>query len=268
MSGDIPIARYPAARGASWFKEAFVMFSAARMPWIFMLLSYYAIMAVVDVLPVIGHIAVPVLKPVFAVGFLAAAWAQERGQRPAMKQLFQGFRANLRALLPLGVLLLAGATAAVMATTLVDGGALVDALSGKTVLDEDRLASGKMQQAMLFGAAVALPVLLALWYAPALVVFHDCRAPRALAASFRACILNWRPLGLYALMVTFYAVVVPGLVAALIAALVPRTLATAVAFTVMLPYLLSLVATLHISDYLSYRDIFHSEEKPRSSPAA
>ena len=28
----------------------------------------------------------------------------------------------------------------------------------------------------------------------------------------------------------------------------------------MLPYMLCFVATLHISDYVSYRDVFHSDE--------
>ena len=65
----------------------------------------------------------------FAVGFLAAAWTQERGGKPRVADLFMGFRSNLRALLVLGAVFVAGITIAVLSTTLVDGGKLIDARS-------------------------------------------------------------------------------------------------------------------------------------------
>lgn len=263
---DIVITRYPAARGAAWLREAYAMFSAARLPWILLLLLYYFVMSLVDFVPFIGQLAVPVLKPVFAVGFLAAAWAQERGGRPELRQLFQGFRSNLWALLPLGVLLLAGITLSVLATALVDDGKLLELLSGKAKLDEETLAGGAVQRAMLFGAACALPVLLALWYAPALVVFHECSPGRALSLSFRAALLNWRPLAVYGVMAAFYGVVVPGLVTAIARLVFPGTAALFITVMVLTPYLFLLVATLHISDYVSYRDIFHAGET--TSPRA
>lgn len=256
----VAITRYPAMRGALWLREAFALFSRARLPWLVLLLLYYAVMAMVDVVPFIGQLAVPILKPVFAVGFLAAAWSQERGERPAPRQLFQGFRANLPALLGLGVVLLAGVTLAVFATALVDGGTLLDVLSGRTRIDDSSLATENMQAAMLFGAACALPVLLALWYAPALVVFHDCSTWQAVSLSLRATLLNWRPLAIYGMLVAFYGVVVPGFVTGIIAMLVPGTAAFTVGVVAMMPYLFFLVATLHISDYVSYRDIFHADE--------
>ena len=114
---------------------------------------------------------------------------------------------------------------------------------------------------MLFGALCALPVLLALWFAPALVVFQDCDAPRALVTSLRAAIANWRPIAMYALLLFLYVGVLPTFVAAIIAALVPEDAAYTVAVVVMLPYLALLIATMHVSDYVSYRDIFHPDEK-------
>ncbi len=260
---EVVITRYPALRGALWLREAFTMFSQSRVQWLLLLLLYYAVMAMVDVVPLLGQLAVPILKPVFAVGFLAAAWGQERGERPALRQLFQGFRSNVPALVALGVVLLAGVTLAVLATALVDGGMLLDVLSGKTRIDEATLGEGDMQAAMLFGGACALPVFLALWYAPALVVFNDCTALRAIGLSLRATLANWRPLAVYGVLVGFYGMVVPGLVSGIVALLLPASVAFAVAVLVMMPYLLFLIATLHISDYVSYRDIFHAEE-PRA----
>jgi len=259
---DIPFTRHDAGRGALWLKDAYGMLSLHRVPWLMLLLLYYLVLGIVDLVPYIGQLTVPILKPVFAVGFLAAAWTQERGGTPELRLLFQGFRSNLRALLPLGVFLLVGITIAVLATALVDGGQLVDVLSGRAKLDENTLASGRVQFAMLFAAVCALPVLLAMWFAPALIVFQDCGAARALATSLRAALANWRPMAVYGLLLFFYGGVVPTVATLLISAVLPESIALVVALFVLMPYLFLFIATLHISDYVSYRDIFHVDEPP------
>jgi len=243
------------------------MLSAHRLPWLFLLLLYYFVLTLIERVPLIGPLAVPVLKPVFAVGFLAAAWAQERGEIPRPRHLFQGFRANLWVLLPLGSVFLVGVSVAVLATALVDDGLLLDVLSGKVALDDPALATGRTQVAMLFGALCALPVLLALWFAPALVVFHECRTLRALSTSLSAALANWRPIGVYALLVFFYGAVLPGTAVTLISALLPKSFAWPLALLVVMPYLFLFVATLHISDYVCYRDIFHANESPSADTA-
>ena len=163
-----------------------------------------------------------VVRPVFTVGFLAAAWTQERGGAPEIGHLFRGFRANLWALLPIGVVLIAGTTLAVLATALVDGGALLDAITSNAKPDEALVASGRVEAAMLFGIVCALPTLLAVWFAPALVVFQDCgaRARRSARASAR----RWRTGGRSrstGCCSSSTARVLPGIAIALIAVVVP-----------------------------------------------
>jgi hypothetical protein len=149
----------------------------------------------------------------------------------------------------------------------IDGGTLVDVLSGRAKLDEATLASSQVQLAILFAAGCALPVLLALWFAPALVVFQDCSAPLALATSLRAAIANWKPIAVYGLLVFFYGGVVPAIATLLISAVMPESLALPVALMVLMPYVFLFIATLHISDYVSYRDIFHIDETPAPEEA-
>ncbi|TMG89542.1 MAG: hypothetical protein E6H76_06690 [Betaproteobacteria bacterium] len=198
----IPFMRRDARRGMLWLRRAYAMFRAAPLPWLLLLLVYYALVALAELgpWPSIGKLAASVLKPVFAVGFLAAAWSQERGGRPALSDLFRGFRSNLRALLPLGVVFFAGMTLAVGATALIDGGALIAWVSGAEEPSDELLQSGRLQLAMLFGTACALPTLLALWFAPALVVFHDAGVISALTTSLRASVANWRPTGIFGLV--------------------------------------------------------------------
>ena len=256
----IPFARRNAAHGVFWLRQAFSMLWAFRVRWLLLLLTYYFLILAIDVVPYIGAFVAPLLKPVFAVGFLAAAWSQERGEVPSVRHLFAGFRANLRALLVLGLVFVVGMTVAVFATALIDGGKLVAVMSGRAEIDEALLADGDVELAMLFGALCALPILLALWFAPALVVFQDCGGIRALATSLRAAMANGRPIAVYALLIFLYGGALPAFVAKIIAVMLPLELAKTVVLVALFPYLALLVATLHISDYVSYRDLFHPDE--------
>ena len=263
----IPFSRRDARNGFIWIKRAYAMFRASPLRWLSLLFTYYLLIALLEFGPVqaVGQFIAPLLKPVFAVGFLAAAWSQERGVAPRFEHLFRGFRSNLLALVPLGAVFLAGITLAVIATAVVDDGRLIALMSGAEKPTEEALASGPVQLAMLFGVACAMPSLLALWFAPALVVFNDAGAAAAMSTSLRAAIANWRPIAVYCLSVFALGGVLP-IVALRIAQLFGDAVAGMVALFVVVPYLFAFVATLHISDYVSYRDLFHGDEPP--PPAA
>jgi hypothetical protein len=271
---EVVFTRHEAARGLMWLREAAMMFAKARIGWLTLLLGYYMVLIIVRLVPVIGVIAVPLLKPVFAVGFLAAAWTVERGGKPRLRQLLQGFQSNLRALLPIGVVFVVGITIAVMASALVDQGKLVNFLSNppagasegdSAAVDtmENVLLDTRVQLGMLFAAICALPVVLAIWFAPALVVFQDLRASQALSTSLRAAFANWRPLLVYAVAVFVFAGITPTLLVALLSMLLsgfPDGVRVMLTYGIVLPYVAMLVAILQISDYVSYRDVFHAGE--------
>jgi hypothetical protein len=101
---------------------------------------------------------------------------------------------------------------------------------------------------------------MALWWAPALVVFHDAGLIAALRASFRAAAANWRAAARYAFAQFVLGAIVPSLITATLALVVPAPLNATIAALVVLPYVAFFVATLHISDYVSYRDVFHAGE--------
>ena len=78
--------------------------------------------------------------------------------------------------------------------------------------------------------------------------------------SLRAALANWRPVVRYALSVFVFGGLVPTLVGTVVALVVPAPAGRAIALGLMLPYELCFVATLHIADYVSYRNVFHSDE--------
>jgi len=276
---DIAYMRLPARRGVVWLRQSYAMFAQHRLAWIGLLLAYYVLLLVVDALPWIGVFVAPMIKPVLSVGFLAAAWTQERGGKPAIGMVFRGFGANLRALLPLGIVFIVGISIALGATALIDGGQLLDLLYGAApAADNDpsaaarhvqqTLGSARVEWAILFGALCALPTLMALWWAPALVVFQDAGLATALRSSLRAAAANWRAAARYAIGVFVLGAIVPSLITALLALLVPPPLNATIAALVVLPYVAFFVATLHISDYVSYRDVFHPDEDHAASSRA
>ena len=250
-----------AGHGFAWLSRSATMFRAAPLPWLLLLFVYYLLVGLTEFGPwaSVGQFVAPLLRPVFTVGFLAAAWTQERGGVPRFEHLFRGFRSDLRALIVLGIVFLGGMLVAVRATMLVDGGHLIALLTGAERPSEAVLASGQVQMAMLFGAACALPTLLATWFAPALVVFNDAGARSALVTSLRASVANWRAIVVYGLAVFGFGGVVP-VFALGIAQLLGEAAAGPVLLFVITPYMFVLVAVLHISDYVGYRDIFPAEE--------
>jgi hypothetical protein len=73
----IPFSRRDARNGLVWIKRAYVMFRAASLRWLSLLFTYYLLIALLEFGPVqaVGQFIAPLLKPVFAVGFLAAGRA-------------------------------------------------------------------------------------------------------------------------------------------------------------------------------------------------
>lgn len=254
----ITFARHPARHGILWLREAAQMLSAARVPWMLLLLVYYLIQLAVSVVPFVGPLAMMLMRPVFAVGFLAAAWTQERGGAPQVTHLFRGFRANLWALVPIGAVLIAGTTLAVLASALVDGGALLDVITAGAKPDETLVVNPRLEAGMVLSVVCAIPVLLAVWFAPALVVFQDCSARQALTGSLRAALANWRPVAVYGLLLFFWGAMLPATAIALFAYLLPPAAAPYAVALFVVPYVFLFIAAQTISDYVAYRDIFHA----------
>ena len=257
-NGPITFVRVPAARGWEWLVRAHRLFAAYRAAWMLLTLGYLIVVWSISALGIVGAVVATILKPVFGVGVLAAAWSQEKGERPQLQHLFFGFRTNLRALVPVGVVYLGGLLVALQLGSTLDGGALRRLL----------LTGGSLQEAVqtpgFDGAFVAtflaaVPTLLAVWFAPALVVFQDHGAWRALRASFQAALVNLAPVLVFSMSVFLFAGILPSLLALVLelvggqAGLIAGRLLAGVV-------LLAVFALTQIADYVIYRDLFHHGE--------
>lgn len=255
----ISYARRPAGHGWRWLVAAFAMFRRYWALWALFTIAWMVLTLITRSVPYVGSFAAAVLKPVFAVGFLAAAWSQERGEPPRLSQLFTGFRSNLYALVPLGLVYWAGMTLALLLTALVDEGVLARWIFYGSVPPDEYLGSIELQHAMLVAVVCALPVIFALWFAPAVVVFDDAGTTVALTASLRAALANWQALLVFGLSLLLFWAVVPGMLYGVCVALFDDR-GVVLWLLLSMPIWVSLLTTLFICDYVSYRDVFHPEE--------
>lgn len=240
----------PASEGFQWLLGSIRIFRSQWLRYTSLAALFLLIMQVASVIS--GGILVVFLKPVLSVGFLAAAWHHERGELPEARHLFAGFKSNIRALLPLGGVYLIGIIIAA-SIAMVAAGITVEqvmAAEGKLKLDE-----ATQLKFMLMTIVLTLPLSAALWFAPALIVFSDATFFQALAVSCRACLRNW-------MAMIAYAVAIFLLVLAAFAVSAPVLyLFQSAALTFAMILAVPLTAIWMISDYVSYRRVFHSGER-------
>lgn len=195
-------------------------------------------------IPVVGAIGSGLLDPVLIAGFMAGCRALEVDEELEIGHLFAGFQGNLRQLAALGSVYLCGKIAIVVAAMGVGRlflGPLPEMDLDKFDPQDPVLAAAASQFTVvgLLAAALLVPLLMAYWFAPALILFDKLPALEAMRVSFAACRKNLRPFVLYG---------VAGLIL-----LVLGSIPLALGLVVVVPVLFG------TSIYAGYRDIFVAE---------
>ncbi len=204
-----------AGRGAHWWSEGWRYFTASPIVWVVIAILYLAIMIGLGVIPVIGQIASMLLHPALTAGLMIGCRTQDRGGELTVGHLFAGFGERLSPLVVLALLYLAGWIAIWLVTVsllvaVIGGSTLGALLSGNAVQ-----AGIAMLSALSLGALVVLlvalllmvPLLMAIWFAPALVVLRGDEPFAAMKTSFNACLRNVAPFLVYGLVGLLLAIV-------------------------------------------------------------
>jgi uncharacterized membrane protein len=197
--------------------------------------------------PIVGGIAANVLQPVFFASFALAARKQEQGGAVEMSDLFSGFRRPLMPLANLGAILLL-AELAIFALLALLGLPGLSANDEGTVSMADfaRELQGK-EWILLVGLVLTAIVKGALWFAPAVLAFHEMTTAHAIRWSLFAALSNLGAMALYGLVLTI----------AMAAAILPWGLGLMIVIPVMVA-----------STYSGYREVFaETGTEPESTPA-
>jgi uncharacterized membrane protein len=238
-----------AGRGWQWIVAAFGLFKKNPLIWIVLHLALILIGVGVNILPVVGPYLVYLLTPVLLGGLMTAAKDIESGQEIEIAHLFRGFRQNTTHLITVGGVYLVGQVVISGVMIAVGGPEFQQALAaGVEGIDPASLTpeiARRILMALLVGTALFVPLAMATWFAPALVILDSQTGFAAMGESVRACLRNMAPFLVYGVFSLLL----------LIAASIPFGLGLILWVPVM-------VLTL----YTSYREIFANAATPRPAP--
>ena len=223
-------------------------------------LGYWMLMVLINSFPLIGKLAATLLFPVFSVSLMNACRMIDQGNPLTPPILFSGFRKNLRSLLVLGVVYSVVSVLILGIVALIDSGVLFHYLVLGNPPDDQALSSENFLLAVLLALLLYAPIVMAYWYAPVLVAWHDLPASKALFFSFVASLRNWRAFLVYALTVMVFGALLPGLLVGLLVSMIP---AGSNQFSILLTLLIVLIfmPSLYASFYVTYRDVFVSVDE-------
>jgi uncharacterized membrane protein len=209
-------------RGLAWWSEAWRLFTPAAGVWLLIIIVLVILNMVLTVIPLVGHVIGQLLFPIFAGGLMLGCRAVDRGERLTVGHLFAGFGTRTGPLFIVGLIYTAVAVAIALVVfgllLVFFGAAIVSHIwrlqDLQDIQDPWALASsmfGGLGLAILVGLLVFLllylPLLMAVWFAPALVVLRGIEPLEAMRLSFNGCLRNIVPFLLYGLIGAALAIV-------------------------------------------------------------
>jgi hypothetical protein len=238
-NGAAPQARTVGAdRGLGWWTDAWALFTKSALLWVALALILLVGLGVIGLVPVLGALAIGLVSPVFLGSWMLAARKVEGGGALEVADLFLGFQGErLTPLLVLGARLLGALVVIGVVAGVLGAGAVFGMIMGGA----SRSAGGMMAAMgvgfMVLAVCLVLGVLvsMALWFAPALVVFRNVPPMEAVKLSIAATLKNWLPFLVFGVLY--------------IVASVVASIPFGLGWLVLAP-----VAMLAV--YVSYRDVF------------
>ena len=224
----------PPGNAFDWLRQGWALFAANPGLWIGLTIVLLVIVLGVQIVPLVGTLAAHLLMPVLGAGLLLVCRKIDEEERVQIDDLFAGFKQNAGPLVMVGVLYMVAMFAIVVIVVVVGGGSVAGGLLSAQPAGLGVIFGGLMLS-LLLSLPLSVPVVMAVWFAPALVFFNHMQPVEALKASFEACMKNvlaFLVYGLIVLVLAFFAALPVGL-----------------GFLVLIPVLAGSV-------YTAYRDVF------------
>ncbi len=236
--------KLPAGRGLGWIQEGFGYFKASPLIWIVNIIIMIALMMLLALIPILGGLASNILSPIFMGGLMLGCAALDQNKPLTVNHLFAGFQKDAGNLALIGLLYLVG-----MIVIMLIAGLLMMMFGGAGQFTElaamgpDAAPSPEQMQALgltgglavLVALGLAIPLAMAYYFAPALVVRHNLGAVEAMKLSFKGCLRNIIPFLVYGIVALILAII--------------ATIPFALGWLILAPVLTGAV-------YAGYKDIF------------
>ena len=229
-----------AKQGLQWILSGFYLFRKAPLAWIFVCFTLMLIAMAMSLIPLLGKFIFTLISPVFLAGIMLGRKDMEQGKPLEMTHLFVAFRTNSAPLITIGGIYLIGQILIIGLVMLIGGSQMTDMLLYGKRVDESELMGvmSNMLMSSLIALTLSIPLMMASWFSPLLVVFHNVPPIVAMQRSFFACLKNFIPFQVYGIT----------LIVLTILSLMPYGIG-----------LVILIPTIFASIYVSYKDIFLAE---------
>jgi hypothetical protein len=235
---DIP-RKVAASQGFQWVAAGFRLYRKNPLLLSAAFGLLFGVVMALGLIPVVGESLSELASPLMVAGFMAAYRALDEGRELELPHFLAGLQGPAIPLMTVGAVQLLGTLliGQVMLGMGFDPQAVMAAAKGGEGSPEDMQAMlNQAMPALLTGLLLFIPLIMATWFAPALILFGGARPATALGVSLKAVVKNW------AAMLTN--IVALGLLL-FVAALVPMLLGLLVAMPVLFGSL-----------YASYQAIF------------
>lgn len=194
-----------AFRGITWLKQGAGLVFSRFGVWLGMWLVFALIYIAISIIPLLGAIASSLLFAVFTGGFMYAAHHQMTNGEIQFSDLFDGFKNHFGPLVGVGAVYLGGMIALSLVAVLVV--LVVGAFIGQDIDFESMAAGGDATFVVLIiGAGILstllfLPLVVMVWFAPALIKLDNVPLGQALAWGFRNFTQNWLTFIIYGITI-------------------------------------------------------------------
>lgn len=219
---DIP-RKVAASQGFQWVAAGFRLYRKTPLLLSAAFGLLFGVVMALGLIPVVGGSLSELASPLMVAGFLAAYRVLDSGDELELPQFLAGVQGPAVPLMAVGAVQLVG-------TLLIGKLMLGMGFDPQTVMAaaQDKNASPAEMQAILNQAMPAVltglmlftPLIMATWFAPALILFGGARPATALAVSLRAVAKNWAAMltnGLALGLLLFFAALIPMLLGLLVA---------------------------------------------------
>lgn len=220
-SQEIP-RKVGASQGLQWVVEGFRLYR--RNP---LLLSaafgvLFGVVMALGLIPLVGSSLSELASPLMVAGFMAAYRALDSGQDLELPHFLAGVKGPAIPLMAVGAVQLLGTLVIgqVMVGMGFDPQALMTAVQSQKDPAEVQAILDRSMPALLTGLVLFTPLIMATWFAPALILFGGARPATALGVSLRAVARNWLAMlvnGLALGLLLFVSALVPFLLGLLVA---------------------------------------------------
>jgi len=191
-----------ASRGVDWWSEGWRLFTPAVGAWILIVIVGLLLNLLLALIPILGGIASHLLFPILVGGLMLGCRAIDRGEPLTVAHLFAGFGPKAGSLLIVGLIYIAATIAILLVVAVIViaffGVAIVTHMSSGWESLSDGAAMGGVALvilvALLLFLLLYLPVVMAVWFAPALVVLRGVDPWEAMKLSFIGSVRNILPI--------------------------------------------------------------------------